>query len=166
MAKKSIGLKSIKIGAIAGDGGMGATLTQIGATVSDTAGITTAEGSTTDFKIEESDSPFYSLVSDPGKKTFAWSCYDVDPANLVKLLGGSVDGTTGAWAMPDTIPDIEQSIEITTKDLWVIRMPRASVTGRLQWNLQKTKLAQVDMTATILVPTKANTAAATFTPPA
>jgi hypothetical protein len=244
MAKKSIGLSSIRMGAIASDGGMGTALTALGATVSDTASMTTAEGTKTDFTIEESDSPFYSIESAPGTKTLAWSTYDVDLDTIARFWGGAVSATatgiatTGSltagsgyvngtyynvpltggggsgarativvaggvvtsvtityggtgyavsdslsasatnlggsgsgfaivvssvgtnarrsWDMPDSLPPIERSVEIITKDGWTILLTRLSVTAKMQWNFAKTKLAQLDITATLLKPTKTN----------
>jgi hypothetical protein len=253
MAKKSIGLESILMGAIATDGGMGTGLTQVGATVSDSAALSTAEGTKTDFNIEESDNPFYSIESAPGSKTLAWSTYDVSldilarfwgnviaaATNAIATLGaitagsGYVNGIyynvaltggtgTGAratvtvaggvvtavvvtyggtgytvadalsaantdlggtgtgfsipvatvgtgireWDMPDSLPVIERSVLITTKDGWQIAIPRMSITARMQWNLKKTALAQIDITGTILKPTKTNEPSARFYEPA
>lgn len=169
MAKKSIGLTSIKMGAIAGDGGMGTVLTQIGATVSETAGITTEEGTVTDFSIEESDSPFFSIESAPGNVRFNWSTYDVDLDTVTRLWGGVVTAAAGgvgrSWDMPDTLPVIERSIEILTKDGWTVKIVRLSIVARLQWNLQKTKLAQIDIAGTVLKPEKAGESRMTFVEP-
>jgi len=252
MAQKAIGLTSILMGSIATDGGMGTALTQVGATVSDSAAITTAEGTKTDFNIEESDNPFFSIESTPGTKQLAWSTYDVDLNTLARFWGGSVSATvtsvltlgaltagsgyvngtyydvpltggtgtgvratvtiagglvtavvityggtgytaagslsaantnlggTGsgfaivistvgagseAWLMPDSLPVIERSILITTKDLWQIAIPRLSITARMQWNLKKTALAQIDISGTILKPTKVGEPSTTFYEP-
>jgi hypothetical protein len=253
MAKKAIGLEYIRMGAVASDGGMGTALTALGATVSDSAAITTAEGTISNFNIEEADTPFYSLESAPGTKTLAWSTYDVDLATLSRFWGGAVSATTNsiatfgaitagtgyvsgtyynvpltggtgsgaratvvvagglvtgvtktyggtgytasdslsasnvnlggtgsgfavvvstvgtgvdAWAMPDSLPVIERSIEIKTKDGWFILIPRMSITARLQWNLKKTALAQIDISGTILKPTKTTEPVATWIAPA
>lgn len=158
MAKKAIGLEYIKMGAIAGDGGMGTSLTQVGATVADSAAMTTAEGTTSDFGIEESDNPFYSIISAPGTKTLAWSTYDVDLDTLARFWGGTVAAAAGGagrkWQMPDALPVIERSVEIKTKDGWYLRIARMSISARLTWNLKKTALAQIDITGTVLKPTK------------
>jgi hypothetical protein len=239
MAKKLIGLASIRMGSLSSDGSMGTALTQVGATVSDTAAITTEEGTNTDFGIEESDSPFYSFESAPGKLIMNWSTYDVSLATAARFFGGSVaaavtavlttstlvggssyvngtyynvplTGGTGsgaratvvvasgavtsvtityggtgytasdslsasnihlggagsgftivaatvgagrsAWGLPDTLPAIERSIEIITKDGWIILIPRMSIVAKLQWNFKKTALAQIDIVGTILDP--------------
>ncbi|RPE05555.1 hypothetical protein EGT74_24540 [Chitinophaga lutea] len=160
MAKKSIGLASLKMGDIAADGGMGAALSALGATVSDTAVLANEAASVTDFLVEEQDDPFFSQ-STPGKRTLTWSTYDVDPATLERVFGGTYTPATAlvgaSWEAPASTPTIEQSIELTTKDGWVISIVRAKIDAVLQWNFQKTKLAQVDLTATILIPTKAAT---------
>lgn len=88
MAKHVFGLASVLMGAIAGDGGMGTTLEAVGETVSGTATMTTEDNTTTDFNIEESDSPVESIVSQFGKITFAWSTYDVAARQMYKFFGG------------------------------------------------------------------------------
>jgi GTP cyclohydrolase FolE2 len=56
--------------------------------------------------------------------------------------------------MPDQITSIEQSVKVTTKDEWVLEMARMKIDAKLTWNFKKTALAQVDITGTILIPTK------------
>lgn len=89
MAKKIFGLASAKIAPIASDGGMGTALETIGETVSGTATMSQDDNTVTDFKIEESDSPVESIVTETGKIAFNWSSYNVAYATLVKLLGGT-----------------------------------------------------------------------------
>lgn len=168
MAKKSIGLSKIEMGDIAVDGGMGTVLTQIGATVSDTAVLANDAPTVTDFNIEEQDDPFFSQ-STPGKRTVKWDSYNVDPATLPQLVGGTYTAATetdGAkWEAPATAPVIEQSLKITTKDGWVITIPRGTVDVQMEWNFQKTKLAVLHITYTILTPTKAATPPLTIVNP-
>lgn len=89
MAKKVFGLASVKLAAIASDGGMGTALKTVGETVSGTATMTQDDNTTTEFSIEESDSPVESIVSAAGKIAFNWSSYKVDYTTLVALLGGT-----------------------------------------------------------------------------
>jgi hypothetical protein len=86
---KVFGLTSVKMGAIAGDGGMGTSLEAVGETVSGTASLTSEDNTVTDFNIEESDSPVESIVSQFGKLTFNWSSYDVGGRNMEKFFGGT-----------------------------------------------------------------------------
>lgn len=167
MAKTSIGLSLLRMGAVAGDGGMGTSLTALGYTVADTAVLATEQGTTTDFKIEEQDDPVYSIQSEKGRTTLSWSCYDVDADTLVRLFGGTkTAGPPEVWEAPPSTPEFEYSIELTPKSGGLIQIPRAKVVANFQWNLQKTKLAQIDIVATILTPTKANTGPIKITDPA
>jgi hypothetical protein len=164
MPKYSIGLTSIKIGAIAGDGGMGTSLTTVGSTVADTCILASEEGQTTDFLIEEQDDPVYSITSQKGKITLAWSCYDVDPDTLVLFFGGTkVTGPPEGWEAPDTIAEVEKSIEVVPKNGGKIEIVRAKIAAKFNWSLQKSKLAQIDLVATVLAPTKAATPPMTIT---
>lgn len=86
---KVFGLSSVKMGAIAGDGGMGTSLDAVGETVAGTASITSEDNTVTDFNIEESDSPVESVVSAYGKISFNWSSYDVGGRNMEKFFGGT-----------------------------------------------------------------------------
>jgi hypothetical protein len=167
-AKARIGLKKVEIGDVAGDGGMGTALTEVGATVSDTCLFSTGDPNETDFSIEESTIPFHTETT-PGKIVLTWSSYNVEPASLVPVMGGSV--TTDAsgnsvYSAPNEQTSVEKSVKCTMKDNTVLAVPRGKLFAKLQYNFQRTKLAQVDFTYTVLIPTKANTAPYTITTPA
>lgn len=164
MAKKFIGLKQLRMGPVAGDGGMGTSLTVLQATVVDTATITNEAPTTTDFPIEEQTDPFYT-TSVAGKKSFVFSTYDMTPAALVRLMGGTATDASGnavdpsaavRWNAPQDTPQIEQSFEITTQDNAIIRIPRGKVTVVMNLNFKKSALPQADVTVDILKPEKAN----------
>lgn len=89
MAKKVFGLASLQIADIANDGGIGSNWETVGETVSGTAQMAQEDNTTTEFNIEESDSPVESIVSAAGKVTFAWSSYDISYSTLKKLFGGT-----------------------------------------------------------------------------
>jgi hypothetical protein len=246
MAEKIFGLASVKIAPIASDGGMGTALESIGETVSGTATMTQDDNTTTDFNIEESDSPVKSVVTAVGKVSFAWSSYNVAYRFLTKFLGGTGNlplpagavltlgsitggsGYTGAgfyenvaltggtgsgaranitvaggavtaveivapgsgytaaddlsaasadiggagsgftipastvqssaalekWEAPDAFPDVEKSLQITSKAGHVIKIPRASISTKIAFSFTKDKLGQLDVVATILQPDK------------
>jgi hypothetical protein len=90
MAKKIFGLAAVEMGPIEADGGMSLSLTPVGETVSGTATMTQEDNTTTNFTIEESDSPIESFISEVGAITFAWSSYKIDAATLYKFFGGTV----------------------------------------------------------------------------
>lgn len=165
MPKAEIGLQKLELGPIALDGGMGTALTQLSATVVDTAVLTYDQPTTNDFNIEEQDDPFHS-ISIPGKKTLSWSTYDVEPTSLVKVAGGtaSTDASGNAvWEPPVSAPEIELSGKLTTLKGSTIEIPRLKIVATPVFNFQKSALFQVDIVATILIPEKANTAPYKFT---
>jgi hypothetical protein len=155
----SIGLKSLKIGNIAVDGGMGTSLTALAGTFEDTATIIQEEGETTEFFIEESDDPIESLTK-KGGTNIEWSIADMTPATLVKVLGGEVTGTGDAakWNAPADVPSIEQSLEIISKKNIKYEFARVKIEARLDVNLSKKNVALVRVKAKVLTPTKAGVA--------
>lgn len=143
------------MGDIAIDGGMGTVLTALGSTFRGTANFTTEEDTITDFWSEENPiAPEESVVSEPGLKQVQWSLIDIDPANMQRVFGGEVTGDR--WDAPRDIIELEQSIEIHTAYDVLIEIPRAKVTARIVWNLTRTEIAQVAITARILIPSKAD----------
>lgn len=168
MAKAEIGLKQFLMGSIAGDGGMGTSLTQLGPTVSDTAILTNEAPTKTDFTVEEYDTPYYTQVTQ-GKDTLSLSVYDVEPASLVRVLGGtvSVDGSgNNVWEAPTTVPQIEQSVRLITQKNGTVDIPRGKVSAVKQFNFKKTALFQVDITIDVLIPEKSSVAPIKYTKPA
>lgn len=242
-SKYKIGLVAMKLGAIAGDGGMGTSLAAIGDTVAGSAKMETTEATTTDFNIEESSSPVMSIKTDADKMLVTWSTFNNNADTLVKMFGGTkvlaaangiatlgaitpgslytagtylavpLTGGTGTgataditvaggavtavnivsrgsgytaadslsalaaniggtgsgfaipvatvanypegWKAPDAIPEIEQSLRIEWKTGGYIEIPRAKVAAKLSLSFRKDALSQIDVTATVLQPTKA-----------
>ena len=165
MAKAEIGLKQVLIGDPAVDGGMSTDLTEVGATVSDTFTVTAEQPQVTDLTIEEQDDPFYSITT-PGKRTIAWDSYNVSPASLVKLCGGTatVDASANnVWEAPLSAPEIIVSVKALTKAGGIIEMPKVKLSATPQFNLKKTDAVKVSVTGTVLVPDKANTSPVKYT---
>lgn len=154
--KRSFGLKSIKIGAVGADGGMGADLAALGVTSEGTAVFSKDEDEVKEFFSEENDDPI-EIITKKGKTTLQFGIVDVTPSTLVKVLGGTVDVSvpaTPVWKAPATAPSIEKSIEVITKKDVKIEIPRALITASIDWNLGKEALATVKIKATVLTPTK------------
>lgn len=155
-----LGLVTIKMGAIAGDGGMGTSLSTLGDTVQGSAQLTQEDPTTTDFNIEEEDDPILTLVTTKGKISLAWSCYNVDGGQLEKFFGGTYTaGPPASFKMPASIPELYQSLELTDKNGNIVEIVRAKITAKFNWSFSKDRLAQVDLVATVLTPTKSNTPA-------
>ena len=116
----TLGLSEIKMGAIAGDGGMGSSLASLGYTYQDTAQMITEDAAVTDFYAEEVDDPVVS-IGRAGKIQFKWSLMNPSPDDLETLIGGTASKSDNqltdndVWSAPDSHTVIEKSLEITPK---------------------------------------------------
>lgn len=157
--KRSIGLEYLKIGDIAADGDMGTSLAAVGVTYKDSCELMQDDAEVTDIPCEEFDDPVDSIEI-LGKRTLKWSIMDYAPDTLVKVLGGTVTGAgteldPKVWGAPTTSPSLEQSIEMKSKSGIIFKIPRAKIRAKLNAKIVKNGVALVDITATILTPTKA-----------
>lgn len=157
---RTLGLLKIEISDIAGDGGLGTSFAAIGKTYKDTADMQGVEPAVFEHYSEESDDPEETVIT-KGKVTVKWSIFDTDADTLVKVLGGTSTGTAPnkIWSVSDTGPLIYKSVKITPKTGKVISIVRAGIVGKINYKLSKNGVFMVDITATILTPTKAATAA-------
>lgn len=154
----AIGLKNMYMGAIASDGGMGTSLELVAYAIEGTPTLNFEEGDKTDFNIEQSNDPYYSITN-PGNKVLTLSIYGVSPALMYKYFGGTlVIGATSAnpdvWSAPATFPDLEKSIVLTHNQGGHLKIARGKISALVVWNFQKAALPQIDLTITILTPTK------------
>lgn len=168
MANKpvAIGLKGFYMGNVANDGGMGTSLAKVSNAVIDTPVLNIPEGEKVDFQVEDSDDPFYSKTT-PGVKVLAMSFFGLSPEVLQKFFGGTVtpgatSGDPDVWEAPVQIPAFEASLVLEHSQGGYIEVPRASISATLDWNFQKNNLPQINLSATILTPTKNNTAPIKF----
>lgn len=157
--KRSIGLASLTIGAIAEDGDMGTTLAALGVTYQDSADLVQADDSLTEIYSEENDDP-EEIIAIPGIKTLKFSIMNFDADTLVLVLGGTATGTipNKKWLAPSSRVIIEKSIKLLTKTGNTIDIPRARVSGKLNMKFSKKGVALVDITARVMVPSKAGVA--------
>lgn len=166
MPDVAIGLKNLYLGAIALDGGMGTVLEPVSYSVEGTPVLNFEEGEKTDFNIEESNDPYYSITN-PGNKVLTLSIYGLSPEVLEKYFGGTVTaGATSAdpdiWEAPLLFPDLEMSVLAEHKQGGHLKIPRAKISALVVWNFQKAALPQIDLTITVLTPTKLNEPPMTF----
>lgn len=152
----TIGLTHIKMGDVAGDGGMGTSLEVIGdgRTLEGTARLVKDEDELTEFYAEEVDDPIYQSLK-KGKTRLEWTIVDFTSTELKKVMGGEDNG--GVWEAPAAAPDIEQSIEVLTKTNLKIELVRCKISGTFDTSLGRAELGQVKVIATVLSPTKENT---------
>lgn len=164
----ALGLEFIKIGDVDAGGGMGATLAAVGKTYKDTAELVQADPEVTEFYVEEEDDPVEEL-SKRGITEVRWGVINMTPADMVKVLGGTVSGTapSDTWNAPATTPEIEQSVQIKDKKSGrVLNIPRARISAKIDWKLARTGIAIVSIVAKILVPTDGTSAPYSWAPAA
>lgn len=152
---RSIGLKYIKIGDPAEDGGMGTSLAALGVTYRDTADLVQGDPEISEIFSEENDDP-EEVIESKASKSVKWSIMNFDPDEMVKVLGGT--SSNGAWHSPTIMDPIEKSIEILSKKDVRIQIPRAKIMAKLNMQFRKKGVALIDIEAKILTPEKANTA--------
>lgn len=63
--------------------------------------------------------------------------------------------TGDTWGAPATFQAVEQSMKIIWKNGAWVKIPRASISAKLNMSFKKSGLTQIDVTATVLQPTKA-----------
>jgi hypothetical protein len=156
----TLGLSKIEVGAIAGDGGMATTLAPLGYTYQDTAQMQQEDGTTTDFIVEELDTPLASITQ-PGKLSFNFSIADPDVGTLQKIFGGTAAADT--WSAPDASPELELSVRITPKQGLMFEIPRAKIAAKFNGSFSKTSLFLVEVSCSVLQPVKAGVPRITVT---
>lgn len=163
MAKTSVkvGLKALYLSPVGEDGGMGTDFDQLPFNIEGVPVLTTEEGEQTDFPVEESDTPYYS-IKNQGNQILTTSVYGINAEMLQKHFGGTyTPGGTSAdpdvWEAPAQIPDKEVSVRLVHKNGGYLDIVRAKLSVILQWKFQKAGLPQLDFSFTVLTPTKPNT---------
>lgn len=146
--KRTFGLKSVKMG----DDSATAAILGEGNTLEGTASFIKEEDEEKEFYAEEHDDPIETILK-KGKAILEFGIVDFTPDTLVKVLGGTVDGTSGNWLAPDVAPEIEQYFEVVSKKDVKIILKRAKVKGSVDWPLSKEDLGKVTVRATVLAPT-------------
>jgi hypothetical protein len=171
MAKSLKGYKAFTLGAIAGDGGMGTSLTALGTTVKGSVTATTSEATTQDFNIEEQTLPYESTVTEEPQLTGVLECYDVDPDTAVKVFGGTVTSSgTGAnklkvYSPPVPYVPIEVSGKLESKNSTILNVVRMQLLPVWNLSFKDDELGKIVINWKALAPTKAATAPYTITVP-
>lgn len=162
MAKQRVyGLASIVIGDIAGDGGIGLTLTEIfGDTVPGSAVLENTEGTYEPVNIEEDSAPIDNITTQEGTWTLRFSTYNASADALIAIFGGTKTGVAPneIWSAPDNEPIVEKSVIATTKGGVEFQVARMKLVGNASFAFDKTRYGQVNVIGTILKPTKAGEA--------
>lgn len=156
MSKKvGIGLASIKLGAIATDGGMATALAPLGQTAEDTCKIEFGDAEETPFYVEEQDAPIY-IERKQGDIDISFSIYEYDLETIKEVFGGEITGSGGnkVYKAPATAVNIEKSLEITPKKGHILSFPRVSITAKFSADIGKKNLMALEIKAKVLQPTK------------
>ena len=158
----TLGLSKIEIGAIAEDGGMGASLAVMGYTREDSCSLTQEDPEVTDYFAEEVDDPVIRIAK-AGQITFSWSIMDPSVTVLEDLMGGTATAASDKWDAPSSAVTIEKSVKITPKQGFMFEIPRLSIVAKWNAPLSKTDIVTIDCVGTVLIPTKADTPKMTAT---
>lgn len=153
MSSINNGLAKIEIGAIASDGGMGATLSRLGEIKEGSFKVNQAEGDKTEFKVEEHDDPIY-IRQKKGTLAFEFEIHNPDADTFIQVWGGTKDSTSGDYTPPVNLQHVERSLKITPETGYGFDIPRAMITARFSDAMGKDALLGVIVTATVLKPTK------------
>lgn len=162
---RSIGLKKAYFGEVNPAGGMPATMEQLARTLKGTASFTTEADRTTDFYCEEEPAaPIESVSNEPGLKQIKLNLIEWDDDTLVKAFGGTVSAaaedvtieektySVKKYQAPKDMVTIKMAVRVVSQHNVVIEVPNALVTARFVWNLSRTDIAQIEITAKALAP--------------
>ena len=161
---RSIGLSSILTGDVVAGGGMPATMEPLARTLRGTANFTTEADTTSDFFCEEyPDAPEESVVSEKGLKNLVFNIMAWDNDVLIRTFGGTTksdtvtlpDGSTKTvqkFVPPKEYVEIEQAMRALTPYKVGLDIPRAKILARFIWNMTRTEIAQIEVTARAMSP--------------
>jgi hypothetical protein len=154
MAKYSFGLKTVKFGTPTGTATMPTTLEQFAMTVKGSLKLSESDPSLKEFTVEEQSSPVEQVISEDSKLTVEWQCYDISPAIISKVKGGTVTAGTNddTWAAPSSSSIIKLALQIETPGGIKINIPRASVVARFDGTIGKEELLTMSVKVTALDP--------------
>lgn len=156
-------MKTILVGDVVPTGGMPATMAPLGNTLKGTANFTTEADTVQDFFSEEmGNTPEESVTSDAGLKNMVFNLMEWDNASLVATFGGTtkevtvtIDSktyTVEKYVAPSETVEIEKALRAITPYKVGLDIPRAKIIARFIWNMTRTEIAQIEVTARTLAP--------------
>lgn len=158
LTKYAYGIASVKYGTPTGYSTMPGSLTQWAQTVQGSLTLSEEESTTKDFYVEETTTPVVSLVTEAGALSVTWRAYDLTPALLVIMKGGTA-GVQGSgtsqyqtYAGPVTITTVDLALRITTTSGIIFDIFKASCLCRFDSSISREQLLEVEVTATVLDP--------------
>jgi hypothetical protein len=148
--KYTIGLKWVKFGTPTGTVAMPATLTSFSKTAKGSMTIEEAEPTVTDFNVEESDAPVKQAITQNGKLTVTWRAYNLDPAIIAAVKGGTA--ASSKYSAPAKSVIIEKALEVKSDDNMVFAIPKASIVARVTGQIGSDDMLQLEVKATAIDP--------------
>ena len=160
----SIGLRKALVADVNPAGGMPAVMRQLARTMKGTASFTTEADTTSDFYCEEEPAaPVESAPNEPGLKQVKLNFLEWDNDTLKEVFGGTVSEVEDVtvegksysvtkYQAPRDIVTVRKAVRVITPHNVVIDIPNAQVTARFVWNLTRTDIAQIEVTAKALAP--------------
>jgi hypothetical protein len=129
-------------------------MTQWAYTVKGSLTISEDESTTTEFFVEETTTAVHSIVTDAGQLKVTWRAYDITPALVAVMKGGTAsgNGVYNYYYGPDTVDAQELALEVTTTDGSVFSIPKASCLGRFDSVVGRENLLEMEVVATALDP--------------
>ena len=160
----SIGLRKALFADVNPAGGMPAVMRQLARRMKGTASFTTEADTTSDFYCEEEPAaPVESAPNEPGLKQVKLNFLEWDNDTLKEVFGGTVSEVEDVtvegksysvtkYQAPRDIVTVRKAVRVITPHNVVIDIPNAQVTARFVWNLTRTDIAQIEVTAKALAP--------------
>lgn len=151
--KYAHGIASVKFGTPTGTASMPGTLNAWAQTVAGSMTLSEDEATLKDFKVEETTTPIKTVVTDSGGLTAKWRGYDLTPALVAVVKGGTAGtGGTGAtayvsYAGPVQVVAVDLALEITTVDDVVFEIYNCAVVARFDGSISRENLLEIEVTA-------------------
>lgn len=153
--ESSLGLKKLEIADVVNTG-LPSVWTELEDVKIGTASLVESEPSTQDIFIEQKAGVYRNITTQEGVKTLTFELYDVSPANLALLKGGTVTAASeskgSTWKGSTSSVEIEKAVKVTTLDDYVLTIPNGKVVANINWLLTKEDLATVKVTITAQEP--------------
>lgn len=149
--KYAYGIKSVKFGTPTGSNTMPGSLTAFAQTVAGSFTLSEDEAQTKDFKVEEVTTPVKTTVTDVGALSATWRCYNISPAILAMVKGGTATTpaapTAHTYDGPVSVATKDLALEITTTDNVVFAVYKAAVLARFDGSMGRENILELEVRA-------------------
>lgn len=154
MAKLVYQITSVKFGTPTNLATMPETLTAWSPTVEGSCTVVESDPQTKEIKSEESVAPEYEIKIEEGSLEIKWKSFDMTPANLAIVKGGT--STATKYTAPGTLTLINLALQINAKDAdgnnVKFNVFKASIKAKIDGVLTRTDVLQVSVSAKALAP--------------